>query len=235
MICSVRPSQGRCVAVDGNTSSGSVLFAGSVGAISRPSATSPEALAVRRLPACPDSGAAGSRSDPAGGLTATPGNGVSRPGMELIPRAADCRLQPLSDGRYLERRIPPHSAGDIASCSSTGDEATAELLDSLMGTSDSRRQRVRERNARGVHQLLRPRWGRAKTRTNQPLETTSTTLQPQPATSRTSARPREIPPRATTATTSARGNRRPQHRELRGHRLRGGITTRAVATSRSRC
>ena len=126
--------------------------------------------------------------------------------MDRQHRVGPRRLQRVS--RRRPRRGRPSTlvgAGDIASCSSTGDEATALLLDGIPGTVFThRRQRLRQRHGRRVHQLLRPDLGPRTRRARGPSPATTSTARPAPpATSTTSAPPPATRPRATTATTSA--------------------------------
>ena len=74
-----------------------------------------------------------------------------------------------------------------------------------------RRQRLQQRHPRGVRQLLRPVVGGPTSR-GPPRPATTTTDRGRPATSATLGRPPATPPRATTATTSARGTWWPRTR-----------------------
>src|SRR5215207_3419931 len=74
-------------------------------------------------------------------------------------------------GKYGDRAVQADSvvmvgAGDIASCSSAGDEATAKLLDGISGTVFTTGDNAYSSGtAAQFHDCYEPSWGRHKTRT----------------------------------------------------------------------
>ena len=109
---------------------------------------------------------------------------------------------------YLPRTSAPISdpvlvgAGDIADCASSGDEATAKLLDDVSGTVYTLGDNAYESGAPSeFSECYDPTWGRHKERTRPAAwATTNTTRLRPPDTSITSVRPQAIRRRATTPT-----------------------------------
>ena len=140
------------------------------------------------------------------GMSATPSNNRVSLAWNTVP-------EPDLAGYNVYRDVGPPlatvsavAAGDIASCSSSGDEATAALLDTLSGDVLALGDTVYESGTPAEYtNCYNPTWGRAKTRTRPARATTSTTPPTPPAISRYFGSAAGEPARATTATTSVRG------------------------------
>ena len=101
-------------------------------------------------------------------------------------------------------------AGDISRCDTTGDTATAKLLDSIAGTVIALGDNAYEEGSLAQYNdCYGPTWGRHITRTRPAVGNHEYRTGPyppeRPATSATSAPGPESPPRATIPTTGAPG------------------------------
>lgn len=114
-----------------------------------------------------------------------------------VPIVAALVIPGLYDSRSAQAQTSSAvlvGAGDIASCDSPGDTATAKLLGSIAGTVVAIGDNAyMEGLAAQCNNCYDPTWGRYKARAKPVLVTTSTVPPGHRATSTTSARPRASP------------------------------------------
>src|SRR5215203_3721823 len=132
----------------------------------------------------------------AGRRTAT---GVILTTVAVLLIIGGCNTEPSPSAEVV-------AAGDIASCRTGGDEATAELVEGIDGTVLALGDEAYPRGtAANFEECYEPSWGGSRDAPSPSPATTSTSPKGPEATSSTSVRPQATLRRATTPTSSGRG------------------------------